>query len=311
MKPGRLVVAGLSMLAALAAGCVLDAPYAKFAIVYGVSLYDPGLPEGSGPNLKYASDDANSMAAMLSGQGYTVWLRTDLAADRTNFLDDVSSVASSVKENDLFVFFFSGHGGQGGSGSEGSGGDSQNEWIYLYGSLFDSTQTFNDDQLLSALDAISCRRKVLILDSCYSGGFIGNELEADGTPPSLWEGGKSLPTTLSEAIALYANFDADSADIPPWEALVISASGEREYSYESPKDPEDPPYNHGVFTYFLLEAEHNADRNGDGYITVTETYDFVRTKIETEWSLRNGFAADAFSPHVSGGPVDYVLFQRR
>ena len=316
MSLGRLAPAGiclpaLCLLAVLAAGCVLDAPYAKFAIVYGVSRYDLGLPEGSGPNLKYADNDAIDMAAMLTGQGYTVWLQTDVAATRTQLLDDATAVASSSKENDLFLFFFSGHGGQSGSGPESAGGDEQDELIYLYGSIYDSTQTFNDNELLGAFAAIPCRRKVLILDSCYSGGFIGNGLESDGTPPALLEGGQSLSASLIEAIALYANFDGSSADIPPWEAMVISASGEREFSCESPADPGDPAYYHGVFTYYLLEAERNGDRNGDGYVTVTEAYDYVRGKIRTDWNLRNGYAIDAFSPHVSGGPVDYVLFQTR
>ena len=159
---------------------------------------------------------------------------------------------------------------------------------------------------------ISCRRKVLILDSCNSGGFIGNELEADGVPPSLLEGDRSPAVNLADAISMYANFDGSSADIPPWEAMVISASGEQEYAYESPdQSGQGPLYSHGVLTYFLLQAEHGADRNGDGYVTVTEAYDFVRTRIKNEWNLRNGYANDAFSPHVSGGPVDYVLFQTR
>jgi hypothetical protein len=44
--------------------------------------------------------------------------------------------------------------------------------------------------------------------------------------------------------------------------MVISASGEREFSCESPADPEDPAYYHGVFTFFLLQAERNGDRTG-------------------------------------------------
>jgi len=253
------------------------------------------------------------MKTMLEGQGYTVWLQTDAAATRTQLLVDAAAVASMAKENDLFLFFFSGHGGPSDSGPEAAGGDGQDEWIYLYGSIapLDPAQTFNDDQLMEALASIPCRRKVLILDSCNSGGFIGNALEVDSTPPSLLEGGQSRAASLADAISLYVNFDGNSADIPPWEAMVISASGEQEYAHESPAGPRDPAYNHGVLTYFLLQAEHGADRNGDGYVTVTETYDYVRTRINNEWNLRNGYANDAFSPHVSGGPVDYVLFQTR
>jgi hypothetical protein len=297
MKSGGWMLSALCLLVMLSAGCVLDAPYSKYAITYGVSIYDSGLPEGSGPNLRYADDDAISVAAMLGNQGYSVLLRIDSQATKAQLLSDIAEVVSKAKEGDLFLFYFSGHGGQAGTGAEAAFGDSQNEWIFLHGSVdpLNLAATVNDDQLISALAAIPCRRKVIILDSCNSGGFLGNALETDGT---------DLPTTIVDTISLYANFDGSSADIPPWEAMVIGASGEQESSYESPgPDPLDPGplYYHGVFTYFLLQAERNADRNRDGYITVTEAYYYVRTQINAEWS----------SPHVSGGPVDYVLFQAR
>jgi uncharacterized caspase-like protein len=314
MRSRGWVPSVLCLLVMLAAGCALDVPYAKYAIVYGISDY-----EGTLNDLQWADADAIKMAEMLTGQDYQVWIKTDSQsvvetaeehASKTNLLSDIAAVKlAGAKEDDLFLFFFSGHGGQAGTGAESAGGDSQNEWIYLYGSVepLNLAATFNDDELVSALAAIPCRRKVVILDSCNSGGFIGNALEADGTPPSLAEGGQSLTSTLADAISLYANFDGSSADIPPWEALVISASGEQESSYESPNQlGEGPDYKHGVFTYFLLQAEHNADHNRDGYITVTEAYYYVRNRINSEWSL-NG----AFSPHVSGGPVDYVLLEAR
>ena len=67
-----LLLTGLS-------SCVLDTPYDKYAIVYGVSIYDPGNPEndGLGPNLVYPNDDAVAMEAMLLGQGYEVLAKTD------------------------------------------------------------------------------------------------------------------------------------------------------------------------------------------------------------------------------------------
>ncbi len=52
-----------------------------------------------------------------------------------------------MDQDDLFVFYFSGHGGPYGTGPEAQGGDAQDEWISLYGS--DATPelstTFSDD----------------------------------------------------------------------------------------------------------------------------------------------------------------------
>ena len=298
-----LTIAGLS-------ACVLGAPYDKYAIVYGVSIYDSGLAEGVYPNLKYPDDDAVAMKAMLIAQGYQVWMQTNTDADLTNLLADINSVALTAKEDDLFVFYFSGHGGFGGSGPEPAGSDPVTEWIFLYGSLSDSSQTFSDDQLLAAFGPIAARKKVIILDSCNSGGFIGNHAEADIIPPQFLGSGETLGEIISRALTLYANYGGAQGDIAPEDALVIAASGEREVSWEG-------LYGHGVLTYFLLAAESGGDRNHDGYVTVSEAYYYAYRRIMSEWNPIYGAALveegydGLFSPHVSGGPVDYVLFEAR
>jgi uncharacterized caspase-like protein len=309
-----LIAAGL-LLAALSA-CVLDAPYGKYAIVYGVSIYDPSRPEndGLGPNLLYPNDDADAMEAMLGLQGYVVLAKTDQEATLANLLDDIDAVALAAGEDDLFVFYFSGHGGYSGSGPEPSAADSLTEWIYLHGSVAPTnlSATLSDDQLVAAFAPIAARRKVIIIDACNSGGFIGNELEADGEPSSLVEGPENIADLAARAIRQYANFDGRTADIPPWEALVLSASGEREFSYESPDNlGSGPQLYHGVFTYYLLESEREGDANRDGWVTVTEAFAYTQRMIYRHWNYDYGFPSAVFSPHLSGGPVDYVLFEAR
>jgi hypothetical protein len=154
MKSGGWGPAVLGLLVMLAAGCVLDAPYSKFAIVYGISDYE------TINDLQYADDDAIDMAEMLTRQGYDVrWLRTDSAATKTQLLSDIDNVRlAGAKEEDLFLFFFSGHGGQPDTGPEAAAGDSLNECIYLNG----PDMAMTDDQLVSTLAAIPCHRKVII-----------------------------------------------------------------------------------------------------------------------------------------------------
>lgn len=306
MKRPTLLLAGVCCLSlALLAACAQDIPYDKYAIVYGVADYQVGISD-----LSYPDDDALAMEALLTDptQGYQVLRRIDSAATKANLLADIASVAAAAKEEDLFVFYYSGHGGQAGTGAEGEGSDSANEWIFLYGSddSANLSLTFSDDQLLDAFSAIPCRKKVIILDSCNSGGFIGSALEADSTPPSAYDSSDGVAALAARALKLYANFGETSADILPWEALVLSASGEQEFSYENGS-----PYYHGVFTYYLLQADQEGDDNGDGWVTATEAFDYARRMINRDWNLYYGFAGMAFYPHVSGGPVDYVLLKAR
>jgi len=296
-----LALAGLAL---GLSGCVLDTPYDKYAIVYGVADYQTGVGD-----LTYTDDDALSMESLLSAQGFQVILQLDDAATKNKLENtDIPAIAGQAREQDLFVFYFSGHGGPASAGAENPGSDAYNEYIYLYGS--DSGPniglTFSDDQLVAAFAPIAARRKVVIIDACNSGGFIGNELEADGEPASLIEGAEGILALAADAIRLYANFDGSSADIPPWEAIVLSAAGEREFSYELGL-----PYGHGVFTYYLLKSESEGDANRDGWVTVTEAFAYTKKMIYRDWNYGYGFPSAVFSPHVSGGPVDYVLFEAR
>jgi hypothetical protein len=308
----------------LASGCSMDMSYDRYAVVYGISDY-----QGTLYDLDCSDEDAHSMKSLLEGQGYSVQERVDSAATRAQLESDIAEVAATATEQDLFLLYYSGHGGQGPAnpqvGAEtAAGSDSYEEWIFLWGSLVytdnlppgdgledystDLSQTVNDDELAALLRRIPCAKKVVLIDSCFSGGFIGNGLEADGLPPEYSGSMVSWLGDLGEAMRLYANFGARGqdygSDIPPDEALVISACGEREVSWE-------PLHGHGVFTYFLLASATGGDANGDGYVTVSEAYDYIRRGINREWNAVYAPLHDSeviFAPHVSGGPVDYVLF---
>ncbi len=306
----------LLMLVTLLASCTLELNYDKYAVVYGISDYP-----GTGNDLNYTDDDARDFGDLLYAQGYQVILRvTDdgaVDADEATYNQlktDLASVASLAGQNDLFVFFFSGHGYQQLSGSpdtteNGPGSDEYDELVVLVTDDLQATIYYTDDELAEDLQSIPCVKKVVIIDACNSGGFIANELEIDTIPPSLSEGSdSSLVERIAYAIDLYANFGDTTSDITPSLALVLAASGEREESYEAPP-PVGNLYYHGVMTYFLLRSATAGDRNGDGYVTVTEVYDYIRKSIELEWNMSLSIIYN-FLPHVSGGPIDYILFTK-
>jgi len=303
----RALPALMSVLAALAllpslSGCTLELDYDKYAIVFGISDY-PGTQD----DLQYTDDDARELADLLGAQGYQVILRvTD--ADDSQLLLDFDSVAQIAGPEDLFLFYFSGHGGQvpasSGTAEKTLGSDSLDEVLVLVDDGLTKAVNLRDDQLAQLLRTIPCVRRIVILDACNSGGFIGNVLEKDGIQSDFSFGSEGIFTNLSKAIYLYTNFDGDKSDISPADALVIAASGEREESFEG-------LYEHGLMTYFLLKSAIKGDLNGDGYITVSESYYYIYRNINANWNNTwTAQAYDVFFPHVSGGPIDYILFTK-
>ncbi|MCD6121103.1 MAG: caspase family protein [Spirochaetales bacterium] len=311
----------------------LDLPK-SYAMVYGISKYIDTLAEGQSPNLTYSDNDAIDVAAMLKQKSFTVYLRTNSAASKDQFLADINTINSEIGPNDLFLFYYSGHGAQDGDvdlfskGTEPPNRDSDNEWILLYGSieingtslLLDESKTFTDDQLKDELAKVNTTRKVVMLDSCNSGGFIGNNLEVDRVPQFFIGEVDSLNMDIiKEAFTLYSDYAANNtypSDITPEDALVLSAAGEEEFSYE------DSPIGHGLLTYFFLDIPKYADINKDGYVTVIESFAYIQAAINVNWNsyhlniIENTtdssdieyYQQYLFSPHISGGSVDFVLF---
>ena len=319
----------------------------KYALVYGVTRYTMAALPSAGPNLTYPGADASSMASTLASQGYvvqsrwvdnagSVWVNgtntgLSIGSPATNTTDgsvitgtpgsgdaqaptkgsiiaDIQALTPTLGSNDVLVVYFSGHG-------------TQDNTVTPYREYFDPYQgvlqytpngqyydfpvpSVRDDELRSTFDAIKTPRKVLILDTCNSGGFIGNQLETDWTAPSS-AGTLAFvsPATLVQAIANYLRMQSSPTGLSPYgTAMVLSAAGRDELSYESSS------YGHGVMTYWLLQGLAGpADLNHDGNITALESFAYAKAGVDQNSNPSVG-SASSFEPHVSGGPVDYVLF---
>jgi len=230
------------------------------------------------------------------------------APTRANIEADILALAAVTGKNDTVVVYFSGHGTQDTSVSPTREYfDPYQSVLYFtaYNNFYANPPTaVQDDELRSYLDAISTPRKVLILDTCNSGGFIGNQLEADWTPPSIANNIAFVsPATLIAAVSNYAGMTSSPTGLSPYgTAQVLSAAGRDELSYETSS------YGHGVMTYWLLQGLSGpADLNHDGHITVLEAYAYAKAGVDQNWNPAVG-SASSFEPHVSGGPVDFELF---
>jgi uncharacterized caspase-like protein len=297
-----------AFLLVILAGCSLNYPQPRrFAIVYGINTY----PNGN--NLTYPVADATSIGAMLVANGFAsadVKVATEATATKANLVTELAAFASLMGPNDLFVFYYSGHG----TTLPYQGAD--HDWILPTGSINASSQlivsgAIFDSELGDMLNVLPTKRRVVILDSCNSGGFIGSGIETDTVPPQLFghtaDAGRITPATIAKAIQNYSAFSSSGAagasGISPYKALVIAAAGADEFSYEA-----GAPYYHGIATYYLLQAPASGDLNGDGVVTALETFALMKAGIDQTWNSRYANTDSVFAPHVSGGPIDLVLF---
>jgi hypothetical protein len=318
---------GLSALA-LMAGSLLTCsltfapPGKRYALVYGVTTYTTNPSYVGKPNLSYPDEDAVSVGQMLAGKGYDevrVRIRNETIDDsptKANLIADMAYFASIIGPNDTFVYYFSGHGGNSGT-----------DYFFVpYLGIDDSAlpsysvilaNCVNQNELGTYLETVPTVRKIVILDSCYSGGFVGNPLEVDLTPPGYIRVTQGItPGVISQAIQNYMNFSSTTGSgISPYgNAIVISAAGSNEYSWDSGTFP------HGVATYYFLEAPQSGDLNGDGLVTAMEAFALIKAGLDQNWNPwayinpdinpenpTPGYH-DTFAPHISGGPLDYVIF---
>ncbi len=285
-------------------GCPLSVDFPdRYALIYGVSDYI-----GSVNDLNYTDEDALAMDALLSSKGYITYLRandpnntndTPLEPSRSQFLDDLDTMKNTLGREDMLLIYFSGHGGQVYTGGEEPPyRDADTEFIALYDAGNIESGFVYDDELAGFLNELPNRMKVLIIDACNSGGLIGGSSQWDMIPQDFDGSSYDFFTNLQGALSLYLSFSEEQkADIAAAGTIVLAAAGESETSWESGS------IEHGVFTYYLLDAAQKGDANQDGYVSLLEAYEYTVNGLLTY----AGTDYDFF-PRISGSAVDFLLF---
>lgn len=303
---------GLALAASLAlGGCSLSTsapstPTNRYALVIGVQDYP-----GSGSDLRYPDDDAAEMAATLEAQGWTVKTRLisssdgSIETDGSPTYDNIKSAIGSLSTDSgaTILVYYSGHG----SIDSGTG----TPYIIPYDGLTTLAGYYDVDKWITPaamtgwLDAVPAKNRLLILDSCYSGGFSLSDGSVDTSPADY----SSINLTTSDKGLLFAALSKFNSMISTnllsfgaKEVLTLAAAGSEEYSYD------DSGHQNGAFTYYLLEAATSGDANGDGYVTVSEAYNYAKKQIKANWNAENWQYDDDFLPHISGGTGDLVLY---
>ncbi len=215
----------------------------------GVNEYvDPHIP-----NLTVCINDATSICEAFSRQSGRSMLLSDIGSimppTRNNIIQELINLSRIAQEDDLLLFYFSGHG------------MAENGQSYLLPRdvslpILKYTALSMSD-VREIINGSSARAKVIILDACHSGAAIG----------------KAMMTMTSEFIQ---NVFEEA------EGMAILASCKQgEVSWEWHEA------NTSVFTHYLLEAlQGHADFDQKGFMTVSDVSKYVTNGVK-EWSVAN------------------------
>lgn len=303
--PLALLLAFASAMALAGCSADIETPVDRYALVIGVEDYQ------NVTSLSWPATDANEMAALLSSKGWTVvdtLLSTN--AGLSAIRDGIAAISNQVEfnANSTVLVYFSGHGSI----------NDNTAYIIPYDAVFDDVATYiSPAQISSWLGALPCKNKILILDSCYSGGFVDTGDSIDSIPsiygPIDGDTESSFFSTALGNLGILLSNSLSEEGNP--DVLSISAAGSEEFSMES------DAYGNGVFTYYLMEAAFSGDSNNDGYVTASEAYGYAMERVKAVWDAQylknidywtssyknNGYVPD-FLPHISGGTGDLVLY---
>lgn len=143
-----------------------------FAVMVGISDYG-----GFASNLAYTADDAVKLAEDLRRDGLlnpASVVITDAEATVAGVKAAFARVAAEAGPDDIFLFFYSGHGGQNRGVVSAFEPDGRTETIVMVdGEITDAEM----GEMFARVDA---RLAMIVLDSCFSGGFGRNVVSRPG-----------------------------------------------------------------------------------------------------------------------------------
>ncbi len=217
-----------------------------WAVVVGAARYNHMR------TLKYTDDDAYQVYAFLkSVEGGAlpdeqVKLLIDDNATHRNVIMAMRDVYLRADENDVVLFYFSGHGLQG---------------AFLPVDYDGFENRLEHYQLRDALLASRARHKLVIADACHSGSLGGRQAIASR--------GGGIGGVNDALEAFYQGLNNASAST----ALLLSSKGE-EISLE------DGGLRSGIFSHFLIRGmKGEADENNDQLVSISELFNFVHREV--------------------------------
>lgn len=285
--PGPLSLLFAAALAASFSGGVRPAEasdWQGYAVIVGVSEYPRGYN-----SLQFCDDDALDLRdALLCDPTHWTSSNIEVILNRDakfSYVRDriLAMQAAATGADDVFLFFFSGHGSRADDdstspldGDEDGPGDSQDEVLVLWNDAGDDIDYIYDDHLGQWLSGFTCGNVCVIVDSCYSGGMA----KAVGVPGAeSWADGFARDLAVASGAAFARPGTKDLQDSGQSGLVALLACNENELSKE------DPVLQNGVFTFFVVEGLRRASTNAnppDEYVSAEEVFAYA-APLTSSW----------------------------
>ncbi len=238
----------------------------SLAIAIGINRYGNGIPQLGTPVA-----DATAIATLLATHhGYKATLLTDQNATLAHLTQLLhKTLPHQVKPTDRLIFYFAGHG------IALNGDDGPEGFLIPQDARLGSIQTYlSMVQLQQALISLPCRHFLAIFDCCFAGAF-------------RWSSTRDI-SVVPEVIhqERYERFLLD----PAWQVITSTAYDQTALDSFMFQNSRGQQGTHSPFALALLEAlAGEADASppatgnqprGDGVITATELYLYLRDRIE-------------------------------
>lgn len=241
----------------------------RWAILVGVNEYEDKFHYGQ---LNVCAKDVHSVREHLIDGGFEqnrIRLLTDDSHElptRDNTLVVLKAIAEVTEQDDLLLFYYSGHGDE----------DEGESYLVMRNGrhLVLSDTAVSISRIKEILSRAKARAKVIILDACHSGADIGKK------------GPKKMSAEFIQRVFEQA------------EGMAILASckqGQVSYEWNSKEC--------SVFTYFLLKAlAGQADFDEKGFVTVQDVNRYVVDSV-TEWAAQKNTSQTPTLQYTVAGDI--------
>jgi WD40 repeat protein len=237
-----------------------------YILAVGINKY-----KNAAYNLRFAQPDAGSFVELLEARSKSLFAKVhktvvlDDKATRASLEAAFADIVAKAKPEDVFVFYYSGHGGM-----SDAKGETPADFHFV---LTDVTQIYGSDDLVKQGFAsrrlrefskqIKALKQLLIIDACQSGGAA----EAFGIRGAAEE---KAVNELSRSAGL----------------AVLMSSAADQVSKELPK------FGHGVFTYALMEALKGTGGVAapDGRLSLLQIAAYLNSRVPDLTKVETGAA---------------------